>query len=55
MNKTVCDICFTNEANKFFKVKRLKTMFDWERIDICVNCYNQLINNSRKGGKEKNG
>lgn len=51
MNKTVCDICKTNEAVRNFKVKRLKSMFDWQRIDICANCYNQLIQNSKKGDK----
>ena len=41
MNKTVCDICRANEATKIFKVKKLESMFDWKRIDICVHCYNQ--------------
>lgn len=55
MNKTICDICGTREADEHFKVKRWTAYDDfslgysvpfyrWTRIDICQSCYKKLIN-----------
>lgn len=62
MNKTICDLCKTKEANKNFKVKENKEFAsydcryvyqfrDWVRIDICNDCYKKLweIKNKHDG------
>ena len=43
MNKKICDLCKTNEADNNFKVKK-DGRLGWERTDICDVCYRKLIN-----------
>lgn len=51
MNKSICDICGTREADEHFKVKQLTayddfslgfSVYRWTRIDICRSCYEKL-------------
>lgn len=54
MNKIICDMCKSKEADNHFKVKKYKCFakfedkivmpdWRWERIDVCTECYNKLI------------
>ena len=49
MQKTICDICKTNEAAEHFRVQQSKKYkFPWgeecryQYIDVCQDCYDKL-------------
>lgn len=60
MKVTICDICDSNEANIHLKIKMLKSYYSmdeppikrWERIDICENCFNEIIRKSKQENKK---
>ena len=55
MNKTICDICKENEADKNYKFKEFDNALDifgrktgWKYIDICPTCYENLKTYARE-------
>ena len=47
--KTVCDLCKRNEADKNFKIMEKYQIWgpfygdDWRHIDVCTECYKKLF------------
>jgi predicted ATP-binding protein involved in virulence len=54
MNKCVCDICGLDSPQRAYKIKERKLMHSctsdmipiiaWERVDICDDCFKNLVN-----------
>lgn len=60
MKVTICDICESHEANVHLRVKMLKSHYSmfgdpirhWQNIDICENCFNEIIRKSKQENKK---